>query len=1010
MRVIWDIISNHSLALRARTWEMVLKKVTTQALRQFDVSLSVATICKALSRKAVSVLKRRRRKRRLNTYGQWSLSSIENDRDALSKFRQWIDWTSVRGRQLSQTVNLHITRFWFRVFFVKAHMPDVIVRTLSRFVFAACCLTSAISFADERPNIVLIMADDMGYECLSCNGSLDYKTPNLDRLAASGLRLSHCYSQPICTPSRVKLMTGQSNKRNYVRFGRLSRNQVTFAQLLKDAGYKTCIAGKWQLGKEKDSPQHFGFEQSLLWQHTRGRTDERGHDTRYPNPKLEKNGERLDFDGGEFSSDVFVDFISGFMEQNSDQPFLVYYPMALVHCPFCKVPDSAGWNSKSLGDNSYKGNPKCFADMVAYCDKSIGRIDSKLKELGIRENTLLIFVGDNGTDTPIVTNTIHGKVAGAKGKMIDAGNHVPGVVSWPCKMKSGRVLDDLVDFSDILPTICEAADVTIPRTLTVDGQSFLPQVKGEVGNPRDSIYVWYSRDGGSARARAFARNRRYKLYESGKFFDVPADPLEKNPLTELTGQQKKVRELLEARIKEFANVSVIEPAKNSSSAVSADDNLSKPNFVIIYTDDQGYGDLGCFGSTTIRTPNIDKLALEGRKFTNFLVAASVCTPSRAALLTGCYPRRINMHQHVIFPSDTRGLHPDEHTIADHLRGLGYATGCFGKWHLGHCKPVLPTSNGFDTYFGIPYSNDMNHPDNQGKPASGAKGMDILWRDPESTLTKWKTPLMRDAEIVEIPVDQRTITRRYVDEAIKFMTQQGDKPFFVYLPHSMPHIPLYVPEEVRDSDPQNAYINTIEHIDAETGRLLKEIDNLGLRDNTYVIYTTDNGPWLSFQHHAGSAGQLRGGKFDTFEGGHRVPCLMRGPGIPAGTVCGELSSTIDLLPTIAALTKSTNQLSERKIDGVDISPLLNGTPGSPRKEFLYYSPGGQIEGIRKGEFKLLIGKKKNQEPKVQLFKLTSDIAESKDISNQEPEVVRELREQMETLAAELRENDRPQWHQ
>lgn len=442
------------------------------------------------------------------------------------------------------------------------------------------------------------------------------------------------------------------------------------------------------------------------------------------------------------------------------------------------------------------------------------------------------------------------------------------------------------------------------------------------------------------------------------------------------------------------------------------DGIDRPNFVIIFTDDQGYGDLSCFGSKTIKTPNIDTLAKDGRKFTNFMVGSSVCTPSRAALLTGCYPRRVGLHQHVIFPSDHRGLHADEHTIADHLKELGYATGCFGKWHLGHRQPVLPTSNGFDTYFGIPYSNDMNHPDNKGKPKGGVSGMDKLWNDPESSLTKWNTPLMQDEEIIEVPVDQRTITRRCTDKAIEFMTQSKnkDEPFFVYLPHSMPHIPLYVPDDVRDPDPKNAYINTIEHIDAETGRLLKAIDRLELRDNTYIIYTTDNGPWLRFKHHGGSAGELRDGKSSTFEGGQRVPCLMRGPDIPAGTECVGLASTIDLLPTIASLTSSTSVLPGHKIDGLDISTLLNGqSEDSPRKEFLYYSPHGAIEAIRNQRYKLLVKKNGNDaKQKILLYDLFKDPSESTDVSAEHLEMVQDLRRQMNELSQEVEANARPQW--
>ena len=448
-------------------------------------------------------------------------------------------------------------------------------------------------------------------------------------------------------------------------------------------------------------------------------------------------------------------------------------------------------------------------------------------------------------------------------------------------------------------------------------------------------------------------------------------------------------------------------------------HAAKPNFVIIFTDDQGYGDLSCFGSKTIKTPNIDRIAKEGRKFTSFMVASPVCTPSRAALLTGCYPKRVGMHQHVLFPASTKGLNAKEHTIADHLKGQGYVTACFGKWHLGHHKETLPTANGFDTYFGIPYSNDMNHPDNKGKPRGGWQGMDILWADPESTLTKWKTPLYEDEKIVELPVDQRTITRRCTQKSIDFIKANKEKPFFIYLPHSMPHIPLYVPDEVRDPDPKRAYINTIEHIDAEVGRLLKTLDDLKLVDNTYVIYTTDNGPWLPFRHHGGSAGPLRDGKGTTFEGGQRVPCVMRGPGIPASSVCDELTGTIDLLPTIAAITGKP-LANERKIDGMDVSALWKGTKEkSPRKEFIYYTSRGDLEGLRSGKWKLLVKKpranrrananqQKNRAPQVFLFDLKADVGEQNNLVEAKPAMVKKLKARMEALDAEITQNARQPW--
>ena len=444
-------------------------------------------------------------------------------------------------------------------------------------------------------------------------------------------------------------------------------------------------------------------------------------------------------------------------------------------------------------------------------------------------------------------------------------------------------------------------------------------------------------------------------------------------------------------------------------------DASQPNVVIIFADDQGYGDLSCFGSETINTPNIDRLAKQGRKFTNFMVASPVCTPSRAALMTGCYPKRVGLHQHVLFPTSKKGLNPAEHTIADHLKTLGYATACFGKWHLGYQPEVLPRAHGFDTYLGIPYSNDMNYPDNKGKPKGGADGMDVLWADPESTLTQWKTPLIENEEIVELPVDQRTVTRRYTQKAIDFIEKNKAKPFFVYLPHSMPHIPLYVPEDVRNPDPLYAYINTIEHIDAEVGRLLDTLDTLDLSENTYVMYTTDNGPWLQFKHHGGSAGPLRDGKGTTFEGGQRVPCVLRGPGVPAGSISHELTGTIDVLPTLAALLGSSLP-SEHRIDGVDMSALWEGkSNAAPREEFLYYTSHGVLEGIRQGPWKLLVklprkkGKRTTSPvPEVLLFNLEEDLGEKENLASKYPEVVSDLQEKMRALDAEVTLNARPPW--
>ncbi|MED5494480.1 MAG: sulfatase-like hydrolase/transferase [Verrucomicrobiota bacterium] len=380
-------------------------------------------------------------------------------------------------------------------------------------ILAGLLLGAFTAQANDQPNIILIMADDMGYEALSSNGSESCKSPNLDKLAAKGVRFTNCFSNPICTPSRVKLMTGQYNVRNYVKFGWLDREQTTFAHQLKAAGYATAIAGKWQLGRDKDSPQHFGFEQSCLWQHTRsGRSNEDGKniDRRFVNPQLEFNGVEKDFTNGEYGPQVCTDFICDFIDKNKKKPFLVYYPMILTHCPFDPTPDSTDWDPKRLGSTTYKGDrndpQRHFRDMVAYADKAVGQIVSQLEKSGVRDNTLIIFTGDNGTDTPIVTPWNGKKVVGGKGTMSDTGTRVPLIVNWPAGIrKAGRVVDDLVEFTDVFPTICEVTTAKLPKNHPGDGASIVPVLRNQAGaRKKDWVYIWY-------RKQVMVRNKQYSF-------------------------------------------------------------------------------------------------------------------------------------------------------------------------------------------------------------------------------------------------------------------------------------------------------------------------------------------------------------------------------------------------------------------------------------------------------------------------------------------------------------------
>jgi arylsulfatase A len=400
-----------------------------------------------------------------------------------------------------------------------------------------------LSAAAAQPNVILIMADDLGYETIGANGGTSYKTPNLDRMAAGGVRFTHCYVQPLCTPTRMQLMTSKYNVRNYVNFGEMDPKEVTFGNLFKSAGYATCITGKWQLGRELDKPKNYGFDEYCLWQHMR-------RPSRYPNPGLEINGVEKDFTKGEYGPDIVNDYAIDFISRHKDKPFFVYYPMMLTHGPYMATPDSKDWDPKETQESGSK-DPQHFADMVQYMDKLIGKLVAALEKHSLREKTLVIFIGDNGTGAGTRSMMGDKVVIGAKGTTNEFGMRVPCIASWPGKIASGKVCDDLVDSTDFLPTICEVAGASTAALGKFDGRSFLPQLKGEKGTPREWIYCWYSPRGESLREMAF--NQHYKLYRNGQFFDVAADPEEKKPLDgkSLKGEAAKAKAVLQTGLDQY---------------------------------------------------------------------------------------------------------------------------------------------------------------------------------------------------------------------------------------------------------------------------------------------------------------------------------------------------------------------------------------------------------------------------------------------------------------------------
>jgi arylsulfatase A len=434
-----------------------------------------------------------------------------------------------------------------------------------------------------------------------------------------------------------------------------------------------------------------------------------------------------------------------------------------------------------------------------------------------------------------------------------------------------------------------------------------------------------------------------------------------------------------------------------ASAKESKDRL--PNFVVIFIDDMAYADIGPFGAKDYPTPNLDRMAAEGVRFTDFYAAASSCTPSRAALMTGCYPQRVGL-PNVLGPDAKIGISDKEATIAQVLKPRGYATACYGKWHLGHHRQFLPTRHGFDEYFGLPYSNDMwpRHPENpQGYP---------------------DLPLVEGERVVAYDPDQTQLTTWYTERAVQFIEKNQDRPFFLYLPHSMVHVPLHVSDKFKGKSGKGLFADVVMEIDWSVGQILSTLKRLGLDKNTMVVFCSDNGPWLSYGDHAGSAAPLREGKGTTFDGGQREPTIFWWPGrISAGRTCNELASTMDLLPTMANLAGA--QLPEHKIDGKNIWPLLAAQPGaqSPCEAFFYYQ-GWALEAVRSGPWKLHLphgyrtlggrnggtggtpAKYEQTKTELALYHLENDIGEQHNVAGQHPDVVERLQRLADAMRQDL----------
>ena len=1011
----------------------------------------------------------------------------------------------------------------------------------------ACSLNPVLA---APPNVVVILADDMGFSDLGCYGG-EIDTPHFDRLAANGLQFTQGYNTARCWPTRGALLTGyyaQSIRRDSMP-GLKGGGQATrpgwarlLPALLAPAGYRSYHSGKWHIDGD---PRQQGFDHSLMV----GR-----HDDYFDPAGVTVDGKPLQTREGFYVTTAVGEHAASCLKEHAEHhagtPFFSYVAFTAPHFPL-QAPQEliekyraryrAGWDAvqaaryqrllqRGIVDAALApmerelGPPYAFpeaikqlgpgevnrplawdelspeqqafqatkmaihAAMIDAMDQAVGRVIRQLEAMDALDNTLILCLSDNGGSAEIM---VRGKghdrslPGGSSGTYLCLGPgwsscantpfrrhktwvHEGGIATswiahWPQGIAKGHSLrTQPVHVIDIVPTVLELAGIepttehqgepVPPR----QGRSFAACLNDPAAAaPHETL--WWCHDGHRAVRQGdwklvAAKGEPWELYhlshDRTELHDVAASQparvkqleqaweaiaADNLHLASLDGKLEQATTRPQKKQSKKNQESKKQPSKAESAARSrlpAQSQLQttkatglateqqQPNVVIIFTDDMGYADPSCYGGRFTPTPNIDRLAQEGIRFTDFHVAQPVCSASRAALLTGCYPNRIGIHG-ALGPSATHGISADETTLAELLKARGYRTGMVGKWHLGHHPPFLPTRHGFDEYFGLPYSNDMwpYHP--SAKPGA------------YPPLPLFENETIVDTEVS--PKDQTTLTKRYTEQAVDFLKRAGTakdgQPFFLYLAHSMPHVPLFASQGFAGKAPGGLYGDVLAEIDASVGAVLEALEETGHLDDTLVVFTSDNGPWLSYGNHAGSAGSLREGKGTTFEGGVRVPCLARLPGrIPAGVVSDEPLMTIDLLPSLARLTGTplpTNKSGDclvagRRIDGHDRLDLFCGgaRPADQPDTYLFYYHSGDLEAVRQGDWKLFFphryrtmqgqapgkdgrpGRYAQQQIGLALFNLTTDPGEQYDVAKEHPEIVTRLEAIAEQARADL----------
>jgi|GEM_PF-32614 len=846
----------------------------------------------------------------------------------------------------------------------------------------------------EKPNFVVILTDDQGYGDLSCYGGKHISTPRIDQMAAEGKRLTSFYvAAPVCTPSRAGLMTGCYPKRIDMATGSkfgvllagdkkgLNPDEITIAEVLKGAGYKTGMFGKWHLGDQPAfMPTRQGFDEffGIPYSHDIHPFHPRQSHYKFPPLPLLDGEEVIEMDpDADFLTRRFTERAVKFIETNKDEPFFLYVPHPIPHAPLHVSPPfmegvAATTLAKLEAEKNgidYRARDEIFRQAIAEIDWSVGQILDALKANGVDENTCVLFTSDNGPPKRTLFAS-PGILRGNKGTTLEGGMREPTVVRWPGVIPAGGDNDELMTAMDLLPTFAKLAGTEPPADRVIDGKDVSAVLRGEAENPHEAFFYH------QANALAAVRSGDWKLHVKGgkptALYDLATDVAEKknvraaNPevVKKLLAQIKDFERELMANRRPAAFVKNPKPLRKVAAA-KPNPELGTPNVVFIFADDLGYGDLGCYGATKIKTPHIDSLARDGRRFTDAHSASAVCTPSRYALLTGEYPLRSNGGKGTWGPLSPRSgliIDTNTQTIGKTFQDRGYATACLGKWHLGFKTGVCdwlpplrpgPLELGFDHYFGLPLVNS-------GSPFVYVEDDTIIGFDPADPLVYGKKPISPTPmfppeasrkspnrfggalKAHKIYDDEKTGTM-LAERAVKWITDNKDDPFFLYFPVPHIHHPFTPAPRFKGTSECGYYGDFIHELDWMVGEILGCLEDNGLSDDTLVIFTSDNGGMLNRAGRdamkAGHKinGDLLGFKFGVWEGGHRVPFIARWPGkIKAGTESDQLLCQVDMLATFTALTGADPQALKGK-DSINMLPALLEDPAEPLRSELVLAP-------------------------------------------------------------------------